>query len=183
MTSFLWRSAADAVCEADFLKHYCLVSSGFSTVSQHEEKENVLHAIRSLFQVVWIITYQQITRNNWRLKLPVHAGIVFSNYPHEVRMKTFLLIALCLIKQLIMQNICNLSFFCVCLFSFSCQKWKISPCSILQYRQGAVLGLCNIKANWKCHCSSAESNRLNDLQFTSWIHTFLKKNYIILFFN
>lgn len=31
-------------------------------------------------------------------------------------MKTFLLIALCLIKQLIMQNICNLSFFCVPVF-------------------------------------------------------------------
>lgn len=33
-------------------------------------------------------------------------------------MKTFLLIALCLIKQLIMQNICNLSFFvCACFSS------------------------------------------------------------------
>lgn len=31
-------------------------------------------------------------------------------------MKTFLLIALCLIKQLIMQNICNLSFFFVPVF-------------------------------------------------------------------
>lgn len=98
-------------------------------------------------------------------------------------MKTFLLIALCLIKQLIMQNICNLSFFVCACFPSVAKNERFLPSLFFNTGRGLCWDYVTLKPIG--NVTAALQKVTGSMTYSSHpeFTLFKKKNYIILFFN